>query len=92
MRSKSSGAPRKAAKPSHRDFQEEKKEKLLELTAENDRITINEMAEEMSLSKATINKMIAVLKQEGRPARMGTNRNGYRVILENGAKQFVTSL
>ena len=81
---KPSGASRKAARPSHRDSQEEKKKRLLELTAENSRITIAEMTEKMSLSKSAIERMIAVLRQEGRLARIGSDKSGYWQMLREG--------
>ena len=60
----------------------ERKEKLLELTAENDRITRAEMATAMNLSESAINRMIAGLKREGRLTRVGTN-HGYWIIPQN---------
>ena len=80
----SSGTSQRTAEPSHRDFQEEKKKKLLELIAENNRITIAEMATEMSLSRPTIDRMIAGLKQEGRLTRIGGKKTGYWQILQEG--------
>ena len=62
---------------------EQKKEKILKLIAENDRITGVEMAKEMNLSESTISRVIAELRREGRLTRVGTSRNGYWVVLEN---------
>ena len=77
-------ALQKGESPDSYDPYKERKKRLLELTAENKRITIAEMAEEMSLSKNTIDKMIAVLKQEGRLARIGSDKSGYWQILREG--------
>ena len=79
----SSSISQKVADPSHRDFQEERKRQLLELIAENNRITIDEMVTAMGLSRYKINKVITVLKREGRLARIGTI-GGYWQILQEG--------
>ena len=61
---------------------QERKEKLLELIAENNRITKAQMAEKMKVSKSTIDRMLTELKQEGRLARVGEKADGYWQILQ----------
>ena len=61
----------------------EREEKLLELIAENNRITKAQMAENMKVSRSTIDRMLAGLKQDGRLTRVGIH-NGYWHISQEG--------
>ena len=75
----------KGATPTPYDSPAERKEKTLVLTAENPRISIPELAQKIGVSTPTVDKMIALLKKEGRLARIGPANNGYWEILEKGA-------
>ena len=68
----------------HYDPQEERKETILTLIDENNRIIIAELSKKMKLNRATIGEIIAILKHEKQIERIGNSRNGQWVILKSG--------
>ena|GEM_PF-1318647 len=60
---------------------EKSKEKILRLMAENPIITMQELAESLGLSLAGIEKIIRILKQQGRLRRVGPDKGGHWEVL-----------
>ena len=71
------------------DPKEERKERILELVSENSNIIYEEMAEKLELSIITISRMIQELKEEGRLLRIGSRRDGYWQIPEEGQQEYL---
>ena len=68
--------------PSDYSLQEERKRQILRLMFANPHITILNLAEQINLSRPTVQTMIARLKTEGRVARTGAaSRSGYWEVL-----------
>jgi len=57
-------------------------EKVLVLIKANSKITILEMAEKMELAKATVKRILSQLTKDGVIERIGTKKDGERVIVE----------
>jgi ATP-dependent DNA helicase RecG len=57
-------------------------EKIIALIKENSKITIPEMAEKLSVTKRTIERILASLAEEGIIQRKGAKKDGERVVID----------
>ena len=57
-------------------------EKVLALIKANSKITIPEMAEIMTVSKATVDRIVYQLTKDDIIKRIGTNKDSERVVIE----------
>ena len=71
------GAPKSSQKDSQKSSQ-----KILEAAAENPRVTTSELAAALGVSRRTVAKHIAVLKEKGLIRRIGADRGGYWEVLK----------
>jgi len=55
-------------------------EKVLVLIEEDENITIPEMADKIGISAKGIEKIISILKNEGRIERVGSRKTGYWTV------------
>ena len=60
----------------------ERREKILQLVIENNRITSNKLKDVLGVSKATIERDISKLREEGKLEYTGSSKNGYWKIKE----------
>ena len=60
----------------------ERREKILQLIIENNRITSNKLKDILGVSKATIERDISKLREDGKLEYIGSSKNGYWKIKE----------
>ena len=60
----------------------ERREKILQLIIENNRITSNKLKDILGVSKATIERDLSKLREEGKLEYIGSSKNGYWKIKE----------
>lgn len=65
-----------------RDVQNETvEERVLLLIRENNRISIDQLAKDLSISRSTVKRVISKLRQQNRVTRVGSNRSGEWKVL-----------
>lgn len=75
--------PLKGAEKSMEKGSEKSVEKIIRLMAENAKITIHELADIIGITARTVEKHVAILKNEGKIQRIGSDKTGHWSVINN---------
>ena len=76
-----------ALKGAQKDAQKAIQDMIVELIAKQPKISIQSLAEEVGLSRRSIDKHLKILRESGAIARIGSKRNGSWVVLKNDSSR-----